>query len=61
MIDDIRKVGGGIVGVVLVAWIIYEIVDVNPSAFDGFILNVMGAVLLLIIPTGIVVLWNWTD
>lgn len=33
MIEDIWKVGGGILGVVLVAWIIYEIVNLNETQF----------------------------
>jgi hypothetical protein len=61
MIKDIWKVGGGIVAVVLVVWILSEVVSLIPSAFSDFSLNVMGVVLLLLIPTGIVVLWNWTN
>lgn len=61
MINEIWKVGGGIVGVFLVALILSEIIDLNPSTFDGFILKVMGAILLLLVPTGILVLWEWVD
>lgn len=61
MINDIRKVGGGIFGVVLVVWIISEIVSLSPSGFNDFTLNVMGTILVLLAPTGILVLWKWTD
>jgi hypothetical protein len=61
MIEDIWKVGGGIVGVVLVVWILSEIVSLSPSAFSDFTLNIMGTILVLLVPTGIVVLWKWTN
>jgi len=57
MIDKIWAVVGGIVGVVLILFIIFEIVKINPEAYDNILLQNIETVLVLLIPTGAFALW----